>query len=286
MPSTRPSQSDKADAFSALHHAAGAFVIPNPWDLGTARLLEQSGFPALATTSAGFAFSHGQPDNTVSLEALLAHLVELTNGTSVPVSADLENGFGDEPQTVARTVRLAAEAGVVGGSIEDSTGRSSDPLYERAFAVERIRAAAEAAKALPFRFTLTARAENFLVGRPDLADTIARLQAYQEAGADVLYAPGLSRQEDIAQVIREVDRPLNVLIGFTSISLGVRELEAMRVKRISVGGSLARAALGEFMRAAIELRDQGTTGYSRTAMDGKTLNEMFTSADGSGRSVR
>ncbi len=286
LPSIRPSQSEKADAFSALHQAAGAFVIPNPWDLGTARLLEQSGFPALATTSAGFAFSHGQPDNTVSLEALLAHLAELTNGTSVPVSADLENGFGDEPQIVARTIRLAAEAGVAGGSIEDSTGRSSDPLYECAFAMERIRAAAEAAKALPFRFTLTARAENFLVGRPDLADTIARLQAYQEAGADVLYAPGLSRQEDIAQVIREVDRPLNVLIGFPSISLGVRELEAMGVKRISVGGSLARAALGELMRAAIELRDQGTTGYARTAMAGKTLNEMFTSADGSGRGVR
>lgn len=270
-----PSQMEKAIAFRALHVEADGFVIPNPWDAGTAKLLDMLGFKALATTSAGFSFSRGSPDNSVPREPLLAHLAQIVAATSLPVSADLENGFGDAPDEVARTIRLAAEAGVVGGAIEDSTGRLREPLYDRAFAAERIRAAAEAARSLPFPFTLTARAENYFIGRPDLADTIARLQAYQEAGADVLYAPGLTRQEDIATVVREVDRPVNVLIGFPGITLGAKELAELGVRRISVGGSLARAALGEFLRAATELRDHGTTSYALSAVSGSEINKMF-----------
>ncbi|MEO6030923.1 MAG: isocitrate lyase/phosphoenolpyruvate mutase family protein [Burkholderiaceae bacterium] len=270
-----PLQADKAKALRALHQATEAFVIPNPWDVGSARLLAGLGFKALASTSAGFAFSRGRPDNAVPREQVMAHLAELAAATDLPVSADLENGFGDAPEEAAQTIRLAAQAGVVGGSIEDSTGRAADPLYARAFAVERVRAAVDASRSLQFPFTLTARAENFFVGKPDLADTIARLQAYQEAGADVLYAPGLSRAEDIATVLREVDRPLNVLIGVPGMTLGVKELSDLGVRRISVGGSLARAALGAFLRAATELRDQGTAEYVRTAAAHRDLNEMF-----------
>lgn len=265
----------KATAFRALHFAADGFVIPNPWDAGSARLLESLGFKALATTSAGLSFSRGMPDNSVPREPLLAHIAEITAATSLPVSADLENGFGDLPEEVGRTIRLAAEAGAVGGSIEDSTGRAHEPLYERALAAERIRAAVGAARSLPFPFTLTARAENYFIGKPDLADTIARLQAYQEAGADVLYAPGLTRQEDIATVVREIDRPLNVLIGFPGIALSARELAELGVRRISVGGSLARAAFGELQRAAIELRDHGTARYSQAALSSAELNRLF-----------
>ena len=275
MSSPSPLQADKAHALRALHQAAEAFVIPNPWDVGSARLLAHLGFKALASTSAGFAFSRGRPDNAVPRDQVMAHLAELAAATDLPVSADLENGFGDAPEEAAQTIRLAAQAGVVGGSIEDSTGRATDPLYARAFAVERVRAAVEAARALPFPFALTARAENFFVGKPDLADAIARLQASQEAGADVLYAPGLSRAEDIATVLREVDRPLNVLIGVPGMTLGVKELSDLGVRRISVGGSFARAALGAFMRAATELRDQGSAGYVRTAAAHRDLNEIF-----------
>lgn len=275
MDSTMLSQLDKANVFRGLHAAANGFVIPNPWDRGSARLLEMLGFQALATTSAGFSFSRGKPDNSVSREPLLAHLAEIAGAANLPVSADLENGFGDAPKDVAETILLAAEAGVVGGSIEDSTGQSDDPLYARDFAAERIRAAVEAARSLQFPFTLTARAENYFIGRPDLADTIGRLQAYQEAGADVLYAPGLTNPEDIATVVREVDRPLNVLIGFPGIALSVNELAELGVRRISVGGSLARAAFGEFLRAAAELREHGTATYARTAVSGRTLNDLF-----------
>lgn len=274
-PPPQPSQLEKGLAFRALHSEAGGFVIPNPRDAGTARLLESLGFQALATTSAGFAYSRGAPDNSLKREHLMDHLAQVVAATRLPVSADLESGFGDMPEEVARTVRLAAMAGVVGGSIEDASGRSATPLYERAFAAERIRAAAEAARALPFPFTLTARAENYVVGRADLADTIARLQAYQDAGADVLYAPGLTQAEEIAAVVREVDRPVNVLVGFPGITLGVRELVALGVRRVSVGGSLARAAFGEFSRAATELRDFGTTGYGVKAVGNAELNAMF-----------
>lgn len=270
-----PSQSDKATAFRALHQAASSFVIPNPWDRGTARLLEILGFKALATTSAGFSFSRGQPDKSASRDLLLAHLRDIAGATLLPVSADLENGFADSPDQVAQTILLAAGTGIVGGSIEDASGRPDDPLYTRAFAAERIRAAAEAAKSLPFPFTLTARAENYFIGKPDLADTIARLQAYQEAGADVLFAPGLTRQEDIATVVRAVDRPVNVLMGLSGMSLSAQDLGELGVQRISVGGSLARAALGEFLRAATELRDSGTAHYAQQAVSGAHLNDLF-----------
>lgn len=279
MDSSLPSQADKGRLLRDLH-SRGSFIIPNPWDAGTARLLALMGFKALATTSAGFAFSRGHPDNFITRETMMEHLRQLTAATGLPVSADLENGFADAPAEVAQTIRLAAQAGVAGGSIEDTTGRADDPIYSREFAAERIRAAAEAARALPFKFTLTGRAENFITGRPDLVDTIARLQAYQEAGADVLYAPGLKTSEDIATVLREIDRPLNVLMGLTGMTLGFRELAELGVRRMSVGGSLARAAFGEFMRAAEELKDHGTTEYAKKAASQATLNGLFKTVSG------
>ncbi len=269
------SRMTRGTVFRDLHGAAGGFIIPNPWDAGAAKLLEQWGFKALATTSAGFSFSRGRPDNSVPRGPLLEHLAQIAAATTLPVSADLENGFGDSPEEVAATIRMAAATGVVGGSIEDTTGKPWNPLYDRALSMDRIRAAAEAARSLPFPFTLTARAENFFIGQRDLADTIGRLQSYQEAGADVLYAPGLTRAEDIATVLREVDRPLNVLIGFSGMSLGARDLIGMGVKRVSVGGSLARSAWGAFLRAATELRDHGTAGYSEDAVGASQLNQLL-----------
>lgn len=228
-------QSEKGAAFAALHVRTGAFIIPNPWDIGTARLLAHLGFEALATTSAGYAFSMGRRDGTIGRDETLAHVTALVSATHLPVSADLENGFGDAPETVAETIKLAAATGLVGGSIEDVTGRTGSPLYEIGHAAERIRAAAEVARKLPFRFTLTARAENYLVGRPDLHDTIKRLQAYQEAGADVLYAPGLKTKDDIAAVVGSVDCPVNVIMGLQGVQLSAATLSALGVKRISVG---------------------------------------------------
>ncbi|HEY2322524.1 MAG TPA: isocitrate lyase/phosphoenolpyruvate mutase family protein [Thermoanaerobaculia bacterium] len=259
-------QHEKGTAFRALHHRETAFIIPNPFDAGTARLLAQLGFEALATTSAGYAFTVGQRDNTISREQMMLHVAAIAAATPLPVSADLEHGFGDEPEVVAETIRLGAEAGLAGGSIEDSTKRPDDPLYDIGRAAERIRAAAEAAHALPFPFTLTARAENFLVGKPDLADTIRRLQAYQEAGADVLYAPALKTPEDIATVVRSVDRPVNVLMGLPGVRLSLSDLSALGVKRISVGSGLARAALGAFLRAATEMREHGTFTFADDAV--------------------
>ncbi|SIT46727.1 putative carboxyvinyl-carboxyphosphonate phosphorylmutase [Paraburkholderia piptadeniae] len=271
------SQADKARAFRALHEASDPFVIPNPWDIGSARLLEALGFKALATTSAGYAFSRGLPDNAVGREQMIRHLADLAPATNLPVSADLENGFGDAPEDAAETIRQAAAAGVVGGSIEDATGRAGDPIYAHGLAVERVRAAVEAARALPFPFTLTARAENYLVGRPDLADTIRRLQAFQEAGADVLYAPGLKTREDIAAVVSSVDRPVNVLMGMAGMPFSVEELAQMGVKRISVGGALARAALGAMMRAAKEMLERGTFTYTSEAATMKEITDLFAS---------
>jgi 2-methylisocitrate lyase-like PEP mutase family enzyme len=238
------SQAEKGRAFRALHERREAFIIPNPWDVGTARLLAHLGFEALATTSAGYAFSVGQRDNTIDRDRMMAHVSAIVSATDLPVSADLENGFGDDPETVAETIRRAAAVGLAGGSIEDATARPDDPIYEHDLAVERVRAAATVAHSLPFPFTVTARAENYLVGRPHLADTIKRLQAYQEAGADVLYAPGLASKEDIASVVRAVDRPVNVVMGLQGVRLGLAELSALGVKRVSVGSALARAALG------------------------------------------
>jgi 2-methylisocitrate lyase-like PEP mutase family enzyme len=256
-------------------HEQGTFVIPNPWDVGSAHLLTKLGFKALATTSAGFAFSKGRPDYGVSREAVLEHIREISAATSLPVSADLENGFGDSPEVVAETIRLAAEAGVVGGSIEDSTGDEAEPIYPVEVAAERVRAAVEAARALPFSFTLTARAENYLNGRPDLKDTIRRLQAYQEAGADVLYAPGLVTREDIAAVVGSLDRPVNVVMGLKGCSLTVADLAEIGVRRISMGSALARAALGAFLRAAEEIRDRGTFGFAEEAVASAKINSMF-----------
>ena len=268
-------QAEKGEAFRALHERAGAFIIPNPWDIGTARMLEQLGFEALATTSAGYAFSIGKLDGEVGREAMLAQVAEIAAATDLPVSADLENGFGDEPEAVAETIRLASAAGLAGGSIEDATGRTEAPVYEMSFAVERVHAAAEAARSLPFSFTLTARAENFIVGRPDLGDTISRLQAYQEAGADVLYAPGLASTEDIAAVVSAVDRPVNVLAARPDVRLSLEELSELGVKRISVGGALSRVALGAFLRAAREMRESGTFTFADEAASSGDIAELL-----------
>lgn len=268
-------QSEKGTLFRALHQGTSAFIIPNPWDVGTTRILEQMGFEALATTSAGFAFSRGKPDGQVGRAAMLAHVAEIAAATDLPVNGDLENGYGDDPETAAETIRMAAVAGLVGGSIEDATGRPDEPIYELEQAAERVRAAVEAARALPFTFTLTARAENYLHGRPDLQDTIRRLQAFEEAGADVLYAPGLTTREEIVAVVKAVNRPVNVLMGMAGIRLNMAELSEMGVKRVSTGGALARAALGALMEAAREMREHGTFGFTTRAANSGELNRMF-----------
>jgi 2-methylisocitrate lyase-like PEP mutase family enzyme len=275
MIETMPTQIEKGRAFRALHERDTAFIIPNPWDTGTARLLAHLGFEALATTSAGYAFSTGQPDYTIGRDRMIAHVATIAAATDLPVNADLENGYGDAPEAVAGTIRLAAAAGVAGGSIEYATQQPGQPIYELNHAVERIQAAAEAVRALNFPFTLTARCENYLAGRPDLADTITRLQAYQEAGADVLYAPGITSKDDIAAVVSSVDRPVNVLMGLTGAQLNHTELSALGVKRISIGGALSRAALGAFLRAAREMRDHGTFTFVDEAVSSQELNAFF-----------
>jgi 2-methylisocitrate lyase-like PEP mutase family enzyme len=272
---TALTQEDKGRIFRALHERDEAFIIPNPWDVGTARLLAHLGFEALATTSMGYAFSLGRLDNTLGREETLAYASAIASATHLPVSADLENGFGDAPQAVAETIRLAAEAGVVGGSIEDATGRADQPIYEMEKAIERVQAAAAAARALPFIFTLTARAENYLHGRPDLKDTIKRLQAYQEAGAEVLYAPGLATKDDIAAVVGSVDRPVNVVMGLRGVRLSLDELSTIGVKRISVGSALCRTALGAFLRAATEMRDRGSFNFASEAASPKEIGAML-----------
>lgn len=270
-------QAEKGAAFEALHKRDGTFVIPNPYDVGTARLLQHLGFEALATSSAGYAFTVGKPDNAVGRDGTLAHAAAIAIDTDLPVSIDLENGFGDAPEIVAETIRLAAATGAVGGSIEDATGRDDEPIYERALAIARIRAAAEAVRRLPFPFMLTARAENYLVGRRDLKDTIERLQAYQEAGADVLYAPGLTSKDDIATIVNSVDRPVNVLMGLQGVQITLADLSGLGVRRVSVGSGLARSALGAFLRAAREMREQGTFTFAEDAEPYRTLNSIFAS---------
>ena len=268
-------QAEKGLAFQALHRRAGAFVVPNPWDAGSARLLAHLGFEALATTSAGCAFSLGRPDSTLTRDQALAHASAIALATDLPVSGDLENGFRDDPENVAETIRLAAAAGLVGGSIEDMTRKPDRPIYEKEYAAERIRAAAEASRALPFAFTLTARAENYLAGRPDLADTIKRLQTYQEAGADVLYAPGLPTKDAIAAVVSSVDRPVNVVMGLQGVDLTLEELGALGVRRVSTGSGLARIALGAFLRAAREMRGTGEFGSMRDAVSYREINAIL-----------
>ena len=272
-------QTEKGKTFRALHEREGAFIIPNPWDIGTARLLAHLGFEALATTSAGYAFSVGQRDNTITRDQMMRHVTEIASATDLPASADLENGFGDSPETVAETIRLAAGTGLVGCSIEDMASQPDRAIYDLEFAVERIRAASEAAHALPFTFTLTARAENYLVGRPDLNYTIKRLQAYQEAGADVLYAPGLTSKADIASVVSSVDRPVNVVMGLQGGQLSLAELSDIGVKRISVGSALSRAALGAFLRAAREMQTQGTFTFADEAVSFREISAIFNTFD-------
>ena len=263
---------EKGTRFRALHARAGAFVIPNPWDAGTARILTHLGFEALTTTSAGLAFTLGRPDGTgaVTRDDTLANAKAIADATDLPVAADLENGFDDAPAGVARTIRLAAEqAGLVGGSIEDATGDARRPIYDFDHAVERIAAAAEAAHALPHPFVLVARAENYRCGRPDLDDTIRRLQAFERAGADALYAPGVSRREDIATLCRSVGKPVNALVGLTDAPdapSSIDEFAALGVRRISLGSTLTRVALGAFVRAAREMREHGTFAFAADAL--------------------
>ncbi|HTT82753.1 MAG TPA: isocitrate lyase/phosphoenolpyruvate mutase family protein [Rhizomicrobium sp.] len=256
----------KFETFVALHARQGAFVIPNPWNVGTARILTALGFEALATTSAGYAFSVGRRDSSGALmrDEILDNAMSIAEATPLPVSADLEDGFGRAPEICAATIRLAADIGLAGGSIEDATGDSRNPIYEFELAVERIAAAAETARHC--RFLLTARAENFLHGRRDLGDTIRRLQAFAAAGADVLYAPGLPNLDAIREVCASVSKPVNVVMGLKGPAYSIEELTGVGVKRISVGGSFARAALGAFVRAAREVRDRGTFTYAADAL--------------------
>jgi 2-methylisocitrate lyase-like PEP mutase family enzyme len=268
-------QAEKGQAFRALHQRKSAFIIPNPWDIGSARMLAHLGFEALATTSGGYAFSMGQRDYTVGREMVLAHISALAPATDLPISADLENGFGDAPEAAAETIRLAAAAGAVGGSIEDATGRADQPIYEPGPAAERVRAAAEMARGLGFPFTLTARAENYLHGRRDLKGTIGRLQAYQEAGADVLYAPGLTNKDDIAALVSSVDRPVNVLVGIPGAPLKLTDLSAIGVRRVSLGSGLARAAFGSLLNAGREMRENGTFAFAEEAPSSRDIGAMF-----------
>lgn len=267
------SQAEKAAVFAALHQQ-GCFVIPNPWDRGSARLLAALGFHALTTTSAGYARSLGVADYNAGREHVLEHVRDLEPATDLPLAADLENGFGHRPQDCAETIRLGAEAGLVGGSIEDASGDDIQPIYEIGHAAERIQAAAEAAKALPFPFMLVARCENYLHGRRDLKDTIARLQAYQDAGADVLYAPGLSTAEEIGAVCRAVDKPVNVLGGLGAHPLSVQDLAALGVRRVSLGSFLHSAAMTAFVRAAEQVK-AGGFGFIPGLVPGSELDQLL-----------
>lgn len=254
-------QHEKALRFQALHQGPGAFVIPNPWDAGSARILAGLGFKALATSSGASAGTLGRRDGTVTREEALAHARAIVGATELPVSADLERGFGDAPEAAAETIRLAAEAGLVGGSIEDATGDKAKPLYDVGHATERVAAAAQAARALSFPFTLTARAENFLRGNPDLDDTIRRLQAFERAGADVLFAPGLPDLASVCVVCAALAKPFNFMVGVRGKSFTVAELEAAGVRRISLATSLYRAAMSGLVEAAKEVAGKGSFDY-------------------------
>ena len=258
-------QEDRGRRFRALHDS-GTFVIANCWDGGSARILASLGFPALATSSGAAAGTLGRLDHGISMEESMAQSKLICSSTTLPVSADLEKGFGDAPAHAAQAIRAAAEAGLVGGSIEDSTGRAADPIFDMALATERIAAAVEAARALPFPFTLTARAENFLHGRPDLADTIRRLQAYEKAGADVLFAPGLPDLAAVRAVCASVSKPVNFMVAIRGRSFSVAELAAAGVRRISLATSLYRAAMQGLVDAAREISESGTFGYVERTM--------------------
>jgi len=271
-------QTEKANALKALHEGSELFVIPNPWDAGSAKLLAGMGFRALATTSAGIAWAIGKVDNGVTRADSLANAKLVADAVDLPVSGDLENGFGDRPEDVAETIRLAAEAGLVGGSIEDFSGDAARPIYDFGLAVERVAAAAEAAHALDFPFQFVARCEAFLHGMPDLDETIRRLQAYEKAGADVLFAPGLPTLEAIRTVCRSVGKPVNAVMSFRGAGqFPLADLAAAGVRRVSTGGSLHRVAFGALREAATELRDAGTFGYLDRAPTTAEIDEVMTS---------
>ncbi|MFZ5543520.1 MAG: isocitrate lyase/PEP mutase family protein [Pseudomonadota bacterium] len=256
-----PTQHDKALRFRALHERPGAFVVPNPWDAGSARLLAKMGFEALATSSGASAMVLGKRDGQLTRDEALTHLRAIVGACDLPVAADLEKGFGDAPEDAAQTIRLAAAAGVVGGSIEDATGDQARPLFDLGQATERVAAAVAAARALPFPFTLTARCENFLRGNPDLDDTIRRLQAFERAGADVLFAPGLPTLDAVRAVCQAVSKPVNFMVGIPGHSFSVAELAEAGVRRISLATSLYRVAMAALREAAHEVKEHGTFGY-------------------------
>ncbi|MCG8709372.1 isocitrate lyase/phosphoenolpyruvate mutase family protein [Brenneria sp. 4F2] len=261
--------------FRKLHEAPGAFIIPNPWDIGTARILAAMGFKALATTSAGMSFSKGLREGSVDRATTLAHCRALVEATPLPVSADLENGFGDSPEIVAETIRAAGEIGLAGGSIEDYSGRRERPIYDFQLAVERIQAAAEARDTLAQDFVLTARCENYLWGKPDLDDTIGRLQAFEQAGADVLYAPGLRDLDTIRALCGALSKPVNVIAGIPGATFSMAQLEQAGVKRISAGSSLSRLALGAFIRAAEAMNQSGDFSALEGAMGFSDIERYF-----------
>ena len=269
------SQHDKAVQFRALHQGPRAFVIANPWDAGSARLLAGLGFQALATSSGASAGILGKRDGKVTREEALAHSRAIVEATDLPVSADLEKGYGDAPEAAAETIRLAAAAGLVGGSIEDATGDKDKPIYALELAVGRVAAAVQAARALPFPFMLTARAENFLRGSPDLDNTIRRLQAYEKAGADVLFAPGLPDLAAVKKVCASLSKPFNFMVGIKGKSFTVAELEAAGVRRISLATSLYRAAMTGLLEAAKEVREKGSFTYLDSSISTPDLNTLM-----------
>jgi 2-methylisocitrate lyase-like PEP mutase family enzyme len=270
-------QAEKGRLFRALHERPGLFIMPNPWDAGTAKLFESLGFEALATTSLGFANSLARVDGTLSVsrEELIANCRDIASATNLPVNADLENGYADAPEDAAEIIRMAADAGVVGGSIEDATGKADQPLYDFDLAVARVAAAARVAHSLPFPFTLTARAENFLHGRPDLDDTIKRLQAFAAAGADVLYAPGLRDLATMRKLVAAVNKPVNVVMSMADPDITAPQLVQAGVKRISVGGALSRLAFAAVRDAAVGMRDNGSFQWVRGTMPSRDLNAIF-----------
>jgi 2-methylisocitrate lyase-like PEP mutase family enzyme len=267
-----------AQAFKALHERAGIFVIPNPWDAGSARMLANLGFEALATTSAGLAYSLAKPDGegAVSRQQALENARAIINATDLPISADLENGYGDAPEICAETILMAAGIGLAGGSIEDATGRPDDPIYPFELSVERVKAAVKAARSVPLPFTLTARAENLIHGRPDLKDTIRRLEAYADAGADVLFAPGLNSREEIEAVVKAVaPKPVNVVLSAAIAGMSLDEIGALGVKRLSLGSALARAAYGAFLQGAEEISKRGTFVFAKGATPYAEINNKL-----------
>jgi 2-methylisocitrate lyase-like PEP mutase family enzyme len=266
---------EKALAFRALHERPGIFIMPNPWDAGTAKLLAALGFEALATTSLGLANMLGRADSTVSRADTIANCRTIAEATDLPVNADLENCFADEPEAAAETIRLAAEAGVVGGSIEDFTGDRANPIYDFDLAVARVRAAVAVARSLPIPFMLTARAENLIRGRPDMDDTIRRLQAYEAAGADVLYAPGLKTVAEVRHVVSALQRPFNIVTGWLDPDITAAQLGEAGAKRISVGGALSRLALATFVNAGRAMQEEGSFGWMREMMATAEIRRMF-----------